>query len=177
MSDYAKGDRVRFLGFGEPDPYSRLRVGIEGTVSTVDDIGTVHVDWDDGGRLGMVVALRPVSDQIRSSLYALARAEASEIQQSRKLDHRPKDLGSPFRQPIRVASGGRIPEHSHPGGSSGFGPQHPILDWYLLIFNCDGVLVDSEPTSNRILARCDLGGRSSDERRAGSRILRRDEAR
>jgi hypothetical protein len=30
MSDYAKGDRVRFLGFGEPDPYSRLRVGHRG---------------------------------------------------------------------------------------------------------------------------------------------------
>jgi uncharacterized protein DUF4314 len=25
----------------------------------VDDIGTVHVDWDDGGRLGMVVAPPP----------------------------------------------------------------------------------------------------------------------
>lgn len=48
MSVYAKGDRVRFLGFGEPDPYSRLRVGTEGTVATVDDLGTVHVDWDDG---------------------------------------------------------------------------------------------------------------------------------
>jgi hypothetical protein len=37
MSDYAKGDRVRFLGFGEPDPYGGLRVGTEGTVSIVDD--------------------------------------------------------------------------------------------------------------------------------------------
>lgn len=56
MSVYAKGDRVRFLGFGEPDPYSHLRVGAEGTVATVDDLETVHVDWDDGGRLGMVVS-------------------------------------------------------------------------------------------------------------------------
>lgn len=54
MSDCAKGDRVRFLGFGEPDPHSRLRVGAEGTVATVDDIGTVHVNWDDGGKLGVV---------------------------------------------------------------------------------------------------------------------------
>lgn len=59
MSDYAKGDRVRFLGFGEPDPCSCLRVGAKGTVSTVDDLGTVHVDWDDGGRLGMVVVPPP----------------------------------------------------------------------------------------------------------------------
>jgi hypothetical protein len=55
VSAYAKGDRVRFLGFGEPDPCSRLRVDTEGTVSTVDDLGTVRVDWDDGSRLGMVV--------------------------------------------------------------------------------------------------------------------------
>lgn len=46
-------------GAGEPDPYSRLRPGTEGTVSTVDDLGTVHVDWDDGGRLGMVVVPPP----------------------------------------------------------------------------------------------------------------------
>jgi hypothetical protein len=59
VSAYAKGDRVRFLGFGEADPYSQLCVGTEGTVATVDDLGTVHVDWDDGSRLGMVVAPPP----------------------------------------------------------------------------------------------------------------------
>jgi hypothetical protein len=48
---------ARFLGFGERDPYSRLRVGTEGTVAIIDDLGTVHVHWDDGSRLGMVVAL------------------------------------------------------------------------------------------------------------------------
>jgi hypothetical protein len=56
-SGYAKGDRVWFFGFGEPDPYSRLRVGTEGTVAAVDDLGAVHVNWDSGGRLGMVVVL------------------------------------------------------------------------------------------------------------------------
>ena len=53
---HAAGDRVRFLAFGEPDPCSRLRVGTEGTVVYVDHLGTVHVDWDDGERLGMIVA-------------------------------------------------------------------------------------------------------------------------
>lgn len=52
---YVKGDRVRFLAFGEPDPHSRLTAGTEGTVVHVDDLGTVHVQWDDGGRLGMIV--------------------------------------------------------------------------------------------------------------------------
>lgn len=48
------GDRVEFLGFGEPDPYSTLQPGTRGTVAFVDDLGTVHVNWDDGRRLGLV---------------------------------------------------------------------------------------------------------------------------
>jgi hypothetical protein len=52
---YVPGRRVRFLGFGEPDR-SALRPGTLGTVRRVDDLGTVHVDWDDGTRLGCVVA-------------------------------------------------------------------------------------------------------------------------
>jgi hypothetical protein len=36
------------------DPYSKLTPGAEGMVSHVDDIGTVHVNWDNGSRLGVV---------------------------------------------------------------------------------------------------------------------------
>lgn len=48
------GDRVEFLGFGEHDPYTDLRPGAVGTVELVDALGTVHVKWDSGGRLGLV---------------------------------------------------------------------------------------------------------------------------
>lgn len=51
---YWPGRRVRFLAFGELDR-SGLRPGTTGTVRRVDDIGTVHVDWDDGMTLGCVV--------------------------------------------------------------------------------------------------------------------------
>jgi hypothetical protein len=51
---YKPGRRVRFLGFGEPDP-GQLRPGTLGTIRMVDDLGTVHVDWDSGVRLGCVV--------------------------------------------------------------------------------------------------------------------------
>jgi hypothetical protein len=51
---YREGRRIRFLEFGEPDP-SNLTPGTEGTVSHVDDLGTVHVLWDNGFRLGVVV--------------------------------------------------------------------------------------------------------------------------
>ena len=48
------GCRVRFLGFGEPEP-SRLAIGCKGTVAFIDSVGTIHVDWDTGVRLGVVV--------------------------------------------------------------------------------------------------------------------------
>lgn len=48
------GQRVRFLGFGVPDP-TPLPHGTEGTVRLVDDLGTVHVDWDNGVSVGLIV--------------------------------------------------------------------------------------------------------------------------
>ncbi len=47
-----KGARVRLLYTG--DEYTRLERGAEGTVTHVDDFGTVHVAWDDGSSLGLV---------------------------------------------------------------------------------------------------------------------------
>jgi hypothetical protein len=48
------GARVRFLGFGEDEPI-QLAVGSMGTVLLVDSMGTVHVNWDSGVILGMIV--------------------------------------------------------------------------------------------------------------------------
>jgi hypothetical protein len=45
------GKRVRLVRC--TDPYTRLAPGIEGTVRVVDDLGTVHVEWDNGSRLGL----------------------------------------------------------------------------------------------------------------------------
>ena len=36
------------------DPYTNLRQGDRGTVTMVDDIGTIHVNWDCGSSLGVV---------------------------------------------------------------------------------------------------------------------------
>ena len=36
------------------DPYSLLKPGSLGTVEAVDDIGTIHVNWDCGSYLGLV---------------------------------------------------------------------------------------------------------------------------
>jgi hypothetical protein len=49
-----RGDRVKLIYCS--DPYTRLPPGSHGTVTMVDSVGTVHVQWDGkrGHRLGLV---------------------------------------------------------------------------------------------------------------------------
>ena len=49
---YPAGTRVELIQMN--DPYTKLKPGDRGTVSYVDDIGTVHVSWDCGSSLGLV---------------------------------------------------------------------------------------------------------------------------
>ena len=49
---YPRGTRVELVSM--EDPYSRLPEGTRGTVDAVDDIGTIHVRWDNGSGLGVV---------------------------------------------------------------------------------------------------------------------------
>lgn len=47
---YPAGTRVALVSMN--DPYTKLRPGDQGTVIAVDDIGTVHIQWDSGSTLG-----------------------------------------------------------------------------------------------------------------------------
>ena len=50
---YPIGCRVELVQMN--DPYStKLKPGCRGTVIAVDDIGTIHVNWDCGSSLGVV---------------------------------------------------------------------------------------------------------------------------
>ena len=50
---YPKGSRVELVSMD--DPYNRKLVpGCQGTVVSVDSIGTIHVSWDCGSSLGIV---------------------------------------------------------------------------------------------------------------------------
>jgi len=49
---YKLGTRVMLIRMS--DPYTNLRQGDRGTVTLVDDIGTIHVNWDRGSMLGIV---------------------------------------------------------------------------------------------------------------------------
>ena len=49
---YTSGTRVMLIRMS--DPYINLRKGDRGMVTLVDDIGTIHVNWDCGSSLGVV---------------------------------------------------------------------------------------------------------------------------
>lgn len=51
---YPVGSRVRMLSDMD-DPYGQgRRAGDTGTVTFIDDIGQIHVKWDNGGSLAIV---------------------------------------------------------------------------------------------------------------------------
>ncbi len=50
---YPEGSRIELVSMD--DPYSKLKVGDKGTVKFVDDVGTVHITWDNGSSLGACV--------------------------------------------------------------------------------------------------------------------------
>jgi len=49
---YPRGCQVKLICMN--DPYRDLEAGMLGTVTHVDDIGTIHVAWDCGSTLGVV---------------------------------------------------------------------------------------------------------------------------
>ena len=56
---YPPGTLVELVHMGE-DPYSRLKPGDRGVVSTVDDSGTIFVNWHCGSGLGIVFGIDSV---------------------------------------------------------------------------------------------------------------------
>lgn len=51
--EYPEGTRIFLISM--VDPYSKLGNGDRGTVKGVDDAGTIHMKWDKGGSLGLIV--------------------------------------------------------------------------------------------------------------------------
>ncbi|MCQ4022868.1 DUF4314 domain-containing protein [Ruminococcus sp. zg-924] len=49
---YPKGTRVECLSM--MDPFAPVPSGTRGTVFHVDDMATIHVNWDNGSTLGLV---------------------------------------------------------------------------------------------------------------------------
>jgi hypothetical protein len=52
MKEQLKGKRIELIS--TTDPYTEFKPGVRGTVDFVDDMGTIHVSWDNGSQLGLV---------------------------------------------------------------------------------------------------------------------------
>ena len=52
MKGALAGKRVRLIRCS--DPYTKLQSGDKGVVDYIDDMGTVHVKWDNGSSLGLI---------------------------------------------------------------------------------------------------------------------------
>ena len=52
MKDDLKGKRIELIATS--DPYTALKPGDRGTVDFTDDLGTLHISWDCGSKLGLV---------------------------------------------------------------------------------------------------------------------------
>lgn len=50
-ADYPVGTRIQLDHMD--DPYSPIPDGMTGTVTFVDDMGTLHMQWDNGRSLGV----------------------------------------------------------------------------------------------------------------------------
>ena len=50
---YPVGSRIRLREL--KDTYRQMEPGSEGTLVAIDDIGTFHVNWDNGGTLGLII--------------------------------------------------------------------------------------------------------------------------
>ena len=50
---YPKGTRIMLNSMD--DPHHPVPSGTLGTVETVDDMGTIHMKWDNGQSLGLIV--------------------------------------------------------------------------------------------------------------------------
>ena len=49
---YPKGTRIELLSMY--DPFAPIYPGTKGTVRCVDDMGTIHMNWDNGRTLGLI---------------------------------------------------------------------------------------------------------------------------
>ena len=50
--EYPEGTRLVLISMD--DPYSKLVSGDRGSVTGIDDAGTLHMRWDSGSHLGLV---------------------------------------------------------------------------------------------------------------------------
>ena len=89
MDPQAKeGMRIRMLHM---DDQHGVDEGMEGTIVRIDDLGTLHVHWDDGSQLGVIPQLDkyqllpPIDDQIDFDVFGEADFKLSSASKKNKM--------------------------------------------------------------------------------------------
>ena len=81
------GLRIHLISMDTEDP-NPIDSGLEGTIDRVDDMGTIHVNWDDGRRLGVIPGvddyqiLPKKEDQINPEEFMQKLGEGSDFKLS-----------------------------------------------------------------------------------------------
>ena len=80
---YQTGTRVELVSM--TDPYTNLKPGDRGTVDSIDSIGTVFVNWDNGSTLGVAYGTDEIklaermSETVRKQVLAVRATGATNM--------------------------------------------------------------------------------------------------
>ena len=78
---YPPGTRIELIGM--KDPFAPVPSGTRGTVKVVDDIGQLHMHWDNGRSLAVV----PGEDSFRKLTPEEIEAENQSVSETEDADH------------------------------------------------------------------------------------------
>ena len=88
---YPPGTRIELISMY--DPYSPVPSGTKGTVSSVDDIGTIHPKWDNGRTLGIIVGEDEFRKLSQSEIEAEQQTRDENGEQSNSSDEPDETIG------------------------------------------------------------------------------------
>ena len=105
------GLRIHLISMDTEDP-NPIDSGLEGTIDRVDDMGTIHVNWDDGRRLGVIPGvddyqiLPTKEDQINPEEFMQKLGEGSDfkLSSSSKINKMGKKTGLNFKRAMSKVS-------------------------------------------------------------------------
>ncbi len=83
---YPPGTRIELISMN--DPYAPILPGTRGTVVAVDDMGTLHPNWDDGRTLGVVPGEDVFRRLTQEEIEAEQLSDAEDVSEALNEDNR-----------------------------------------------------------------------------------------
>ena len=83
---YPPGTRIELISMN--DPYAPILPGTRGTVVAVDDMGTLHPNWDVGRTLGVVPGEDVFRSHTQEEIEAEQLSDAEDVSEALNEDNR-----------------------------------------------------------------------------------------